>query len=152
MGPPLFRYFCSRFDKNIADDLVQETFVRVFKKLKQNKFEQERGSLRQYTFGIALYISREARRDLKNKFCEAELREEIMSKNSNVNFELENLKRAFSYLTDDERDILELQIDSWLTISEISDLLKMPIGTIKSHIHRAKIKLKNALSKGEKDE
>jgi DNA-directed RNA polymerase specialized sigma24 family protein len=45
-------------------------------------------------------------------------------------------------LNDKQQNILSLRYESRLTIPEISEVLKMKEGTIKSHIHRATKKLR----------
>ncbi len=56
------------------------------------------------------------------------------------------LKRAFSSLSADEIALVTFyELEGW-SIGEIADLLKKPEGTIKSHLFRARKKMRNALA------
>jgi RNA polymerase sigma-70 factor, ECF subfamily len=46
-----------------------------------------------------------------------------------------------------QQDILYFYFDEEITTREIGEILRVPEGTVKSHIHRAKETLKSILSK-----
>ncbi len=67
LGPRLYRYFCSSFSRDIADDLVQETLIRLYQKTIDHSFDEQKGTLTCYAFGIAHYVRLEKmKHNIKN--------------------------------------------------------------------------------------
>jgi RNA polymerase sigma-70 factor (ECF subfamily) len=56
------------------------------------------------------------------------------------------VKNALSSLSDEHKIIIDLAFFNGLTQSEISEELKIPLGTVKTRMRQAMIKLKNLLS------
>ena len=150
VGPSLLRYFSASFPHSIASDLVQEVFIRLVKKHRQGEYDQQKGSLRMFSFGIAHYVRLEAIKaaPVEDYFAE------VTDYDSRVNDgfasdqhreRLLQLRQAIGTLNEHEKQIILLHIDNELTLVEISSIIKAPIGTVKSHVHRAKEKLKARL-------
>ena len=57
----------------------------------------------------------------------------------------EQLDRAFRTLTSEQRAAIVLQYYRDLTLSEIADVLQVPIGTVRSRLHYAKRALRSAI-------
>jgi RNA polymerase sigma-70 factor (ECF subfamily) len=57
----------------------------------------------------------------------------------------EQLDRAFQTLTTEQRAAIVLQYYRDLTLSEIADVLQVPIGTVRSRLHYAKRALRSAI-------
>jgi RNA polymerase sigma factor (sigma-70 family) len=103
-------------------------------------------------FGIARHIRLELRKisplnDIVPNVCDAD--------SPSVEDHLERLERiyrlrwAVSKLTETEQEVILLLLDKELRLEEISVTLEIPIGTIKSHVHRAKYKLKQFIQEFE---
>lgn len=58
----------------------------------------------------------------------------------------DRLVAALDSLSADERQCLLLRLLEGFTYKEISGLLDMPLGTVMSHVHRARLKLRERLS------
>ncbi len=58
----------------------------------------------------------------------------------------ERLAGAIGELRNDERQCLLLRLVEGFAYKEISSLLSMPMGTVMSHVHRARIKLREQLA------
>ena len=148
-GPKLFRYFCARFDQAIAADLVQETLIRLLKKLRAGDYDPKTGDLIAYAFGIAKYVAMEAYKS-QSKETGAELsvfipapdslQQDISDQNAQG-----KLREAIATLVDPEKEIILLLIDQDLTLMQIANITSLPLNTVKSHMHRAKLKIKTAL-------
>lgn len=54
LGPKLYRYFAARFDDILADDLTQETLVRLVSKFNQGEYDNQKGSLDGRSSGSAV--------------------------------------------------------------------------------------------------
>lgn len=155
-GPRLFRYFLARFDAPTADDLVQEVLMRVVRKCRSGDFDPSRGNLTALSFGIAHNIARETYRhnrrsledprsqDLNNfEFAtESPQIDESLSKTQ----ELMRLKEAIGLLSSSEQEVISLLVSRDLRLPEIASVLDIPLNTVKSHIHRAKLKLREYLT------
>jgi DNA-directed RNA polymerase specialized sigma24 family protein len=50
IGPRLFRYFSFRCGDLAADDLTQETLLRLFRKVEESQFDPQRGGLRAFSW------------------------------------------------------------------------------------------------------
>jgi RNA polymerase sigma factor (sigma-70 family) len=154
IGPRLYRYFRARFSPEESSDLVQETLIRLVRKANQGSFQPERGTIAMYAFGIARYVTLEAKKSLRLAEPPAEwsrsesppsdtsLDEKILREQ-----EAQRTRKALNQLSEIQREIIFLMIDDELSLNDISVLLDLPVGTIKSHVHRAKEELRQILEK-----
>jgi RNA polymerase sigma-70 factor (ECF subfamily) len=139
MGPALFRYFTMSFDPSHADDLVQETFIRLLGKVRDKKFDPARGHLRMYLYGIAHFVRVEHRRSRQFEVLEdissshSPLEEQMMQSQ-----ELRDLKSAIGQLSEVQQQVIGLYLDGDLSLENIGAILEMPSATVRSHLHRAK--------------
>lgn len=151
LGPRLFRYFSVRFSAAESDDLTQETLIRLVRKVEERIFDPELGSLRMFAFGIAHFVALEHRR-LTPIQAHEDLSDEIASDSKGAEEFLINeqnvikLRQKMSMLSDKEQQILSLMVDEDMGPSAIAIILQIPEGTVKSHIHRAKVKLFQLMS------
>ncbi|HVK61744.1 MAG TPA: RNA polymerase sigma factor [Bdellovibrionales bacterium] len=155
LGPRLYAYFSARFPFDVADDLTQETLIRLVQKVRESKYDPRRGNLAMLAFGIGHYVALEHRGSqsrvirLETAFAKdvngvTEFESEMIQ-----NDLLVKLQAQFKALSAPEQQILSLMIDDDVGISQISTMIRMPEGTIKSHIHRAKKKLSQFMSSKE---
>lgn len=145
LGPRLYRYFCLRFSPETADDLTQETLVRLVRKFRDGKFDPERGSLRMLGFGIAHYVALESRRESPEEDL-AEVAETLvgdtrLEERVSARFEVARLRECIQRLTDVEQQVLSMALEEELPLADIARLLRIPEGTVKSHLFRSKKKL-----------
>jgi RNA polymerase sigma factor (sigma-70 family) len=143
------RAFLSRMtrgDAHLADDLAQETFLKVWQKL-----QTYRGGARFSTwlFGIAFNEFRMASRRRKELALEEvdelslEPTEPSASNNSHLRCDLaEALKR----LNSNERAAVVLCCQNGLSHEEAAQVLDCPLGTVKTNILRGKEKLRQWLA------
>ncbi len=130
---PLYGFFRRRLEsKERADDLMQETFLAV---IRATSRYQPRALVRTYLYGIAL------------KLLAAERRRERRSDPTSAPgaVDMDNslwVRRALDQLDPQEREILMLREYEQLCYSEISDLLRLPLNTVRSRLFRARMSLK----------
>lgn len=145
IGPRLYRYFRVRFSDEQADELTQETLLRLVRKVRDGKFDPKRGSLRMLSFGIAHYAALELKDT--SKFESIDDWEESLADDSNVEQLTIDRDSAFrvrehmAHLSSVEQQILSLMVDEELALSDIAMILQISEGTVKSHVFRAKRKL-----------
>lgn len=146
IGPKLYAYFCSRFNAILANDLTQETLIRLVDKHQDGSFNINKGSLKMYAFGIARFVRLEALKS-ESKHRHSEFYEDhhrsddSLEQNFEDKSELQNLRIAISQLPEPQQEIILLQIEDELSLKEIGNILSMPSSTVKSHVHRAKANL-----------
>ena len=147
VGPSLYRYFLGSFPAPVASDLVQETLIRLVQKQRAGVFDPKVGEIKNYAFGIARYVRLEKLKD-KSTF---DLASEDPSANvsytdrSHESDPVTHLRWAIGKLKPIEQELVLEMIDNECTFETLSQNFKMPIGTVKSHIHRAKERLKQLM-------
>ncbi len=141
----------TRGDLALADDLAQETFVLAWRNLRHFRFEA-RFSTWIYRIAFNAWQS-EAR---KKREVLLEIDDDALPAGSQAYDELPDiasridLERAMSTLSDGERAAIIACYYADLSHEEASAALGMPLGTVKTHVLRAKAKLKARLAPKEK--
>lgn len=115
-------------NKDISEDLLQDTFVKFLnniKKIKQN----------QSILGLLMVISKNICLDYLKKKKDYQIDEELQISKSNDNIvkstnEFDLLEKIKSILNDKEFNIFILHVVNEFNFEEISKYLKIPLGTI----------------------
>jgi RNA polymerase sigma-70 factor, ECF subfamily len=138
---PLYGFFRRRLhDDERARDLNQEVFLAVIRAA--DRFEP-RALVRTYLYGIAMnLLAAERRRRAKDsppgkKAPEPATREAPDS--------VLWIRQALERLDDAEREILMLREYEQLSYTEIAQLLRLPVNTVRSRLFRARVALKGPL-------
>ena len=155
--------FIYRFLNDIerSEDLVQDTLLKLYTHKDSYK---EIAKFSTWLYTIAANLARTEIRKIKRRktFSVTELsyedREFIIKstdlepgeENFSQNFE-KNVQRALAELPDDFKTIIILRDIQELSYDEISKIVEVPLGTVKSRINRGRVKLQQLLKKkGEK--
>lgn len=151
IGPRLYRYFCGSFSPQTASDLTQETLIRLIKKNDDGHFDPSKGSLIMLAYGIARMVRLEAWKSAppEEVFANPSDFDDRVSHPIDQNLLESNLlllRSSIAELSEPQRQIVLLHIDEDLTLQQISELMKIPLNTVKSHIHRAKETLRKKLN------
>jgi RNA polymerase sigma-70 factor (ECF subfamily) len=139
-------------DSGIAEDLLQETFVRIWNRV--SGFDAQRGALGPWLLTIARnraidHIRSAGARNSKNLF-ELEEREH-KSTEIDAELDLQNkdqakvIRAAMSKLTENQRRVIELAYYQGLSQMEIAEKLGEPLGTVKTWVRGALKKLREEL-------
>lgn len=148
--PPLHRYLRRRVGASAADDLASETFAIAF--ARWDSFDQSR-PLRPWLYGIASNLAQHQWRSERRKLL-AYARTGLDPVTSDLDDAHERadadvrrrqLAGALAALRDEDRDILLLHAWGELTDVEIAAALSLPVGTVKSRLHRTRAQLGNRL-------
>jgi RNA polymerase sigma-70 factor (ECF subfamily) len=138
LGPRLFKYFNASFSSETAADLVQETLIRLVRKHGDGGFNSGKGSVTMYAFGIARLVRLETwKSESKQNGPPIEITPQPVDAEP-----VRQLRAFIRELGEIQQQVLLLYIDDELSLNEIAQLLTMPVGTVKSHLHRAKEILK----------
>ena len=130
-----------------AEDMLQETFLRVFKE--KERFDPTY-SFSTWIYTIALNLCRnELKRKKKFRFFGLDLIKddrkyavEEVKLNSSLGSTLE---KAIASLPDKYRTAFLLREVNQLSYEEMSECMKVPLGTVKSRVNRARLLLKEQL-------
>jgi len=136
-------------DKELAGDVLQEVFVKIWRQIEQ--YDAEKGRL----FTWLVNISRNASIDmLRSKGYHTqkqnrELTENVYSAAGTVSTETDKigLRKLVTGLKDDHKVLVELAYFQGYTQDEISKLLNVPLGTVKTRLRSALLQLRDLLKK-----
>ena len=121
-------------DEGAAEDLVQETFVRLWRSA--DRYEPSRGSVRTFVFMLArraaVDLWRRRTRSAPVVVDDAE-HEDLASSDAFAALVLRvDVREALDTLSPAHREVLELQYHHDLTQSQTAERLGIPLGTVKS--------------------
>ncbi len=144
---PAVRAFLRRLVGNPADadDIAQEAFARTWEVL--HRYDG-RSALRTFICGVAFQYWRRARRAEARRHrredAYAELADRQTDEGASIAARLA-LRRAMDDLPEDQRAVLALCLGQEFTHAEAAEALKLPLGTVKSHVARGRARLQAAL-------
>ena len=145
-------------DRDAADDLYQQTFLTAFEKELAGKGIDEGRNPKSYLLTVATNLWNNQRRkylwrrrkvdvDCFRDVSEMELPEQGLSveDTSIKNEKLQEVRRAVQSLPDKYRIVTLMFYMEELSMEEIGEALSIPVGTVKSRLHKAKRMLQNKL-------
>lgn len=139
--------------KQAAEDLLQETFIRVY--VKCRSYKNEKASFRTWLHQIAHRLCIDYyRKHSKFKWQQMELDDYSEKHQSTIEQNIQNkilIQQYLGQLPDKERSILILAYYQGFTGKEISHILNIPEGTVKSKLHYSLKKLNKSIEKELKD-
>ena len=131
---PLYRYVLGLTgDRSLADDVLQETLVRIYRKL---RWLDDPALFRPWAYRIA---SREAFRVLgrRRQLQECEVDDSALDAVPDIEMVAPkpgDLERLISHASPASRAVLLLHYQDDLTIEEVAGVLGIPPGTVKSRL------------------
>lgn len=148
----IHRYVTRRLGHSAADDVVGETFLAAFRR--RQKYDVSRADARPWLYGIASNLIGRHRRDEVRMFralartgvdpiVDSSI-ERVESQVAAAAVERE-LAVALTKLSLGDRDVLLLYAWADLAYDEIAAALGIPLGTVRSRLHRARRKVREAL-------
>ncbi|WP_159799449.1 RNA polymerase sigma factor [Flavobacterium sp. MK4S-17] len=144
-------------DRDIADDIFQDTFIKVIRTLKSNSYNEE-GKFLPWVMRIAHNLIVDHFRKNKKMPMYRETEEfsifSIMSDNSPniesriITEQVENdLQRLIEELPDDQKEVLQMRIYQDLSFKEIADLTGVSINTALGRMRYALMNLRKVIEK-----
>ena len=131
-----------------AEDVLQEIFVQVWREAE--RFDPSRASVKTWLFTIARsrsldrYRSRKTARQRIDELAEENLEQLPSNEDLQTTTMMQKyVSNALGQLTKDQRVVLELSYYQGMTQEEIAERLGEPLGTVKSRIRSALIKLRS---------
>jgi RNA polymerase sigma-70 factor, ECF subfamily len=145
---------CLRMTRNVseAEDLTQDVFIQIFRKLKTFRGESAFSTwLHRLTVNAVLMHFRRPRVKLERTTDDVEVTEQFVRGNININnlstIDRIALNEAIRKLAPGYRAVFILHDVEGYEHSQISEMLGCSVGTSKSQLHKARMKLRKLLSK-----
>lgn len=131
-------------NQSTAEDLLQETFLRVWNRVQA--FDGEKGALGPWILTVARNRAIDYLRSLDGRMAKSSLEIEkmetprVFSDMETKLFDkdrIENLKGAFEKLSPNQRMVIELAYFEGLSQSEMAEKMNQPLGTVKTWVRSA---------------
>jgi RNA polymerase sigma-70 factor (ECF subfamily) len=154
---PIYNYVLRFIGNSVeAEDIVQETFLRLYK---NKHYYKEIAKFSTWIYTIAGNLARtELRRKKKRKFFSisnfttTEKDYDIPDTSSSPEDNMERvvntevIQKAISQLTPKFKEVILLRDIQGFSYDEISEIIGVPLGTVKSRVNRARLKLQEDLA------
>jgi len=135
-SPALYGIICKIINDSIAaEDVLQEAFIKIWKNI--DNYTEEKGSLFTWVLSIARHTAIDYLRSKQNKF-----RHQIQNSNSDEYIEMNapvqaetissGYRNIIARLEPKYRQILDLVYFFGYTQDEVSKILDLPLGTVKT--------------------
>lgn len=153
----IYRYLSQRTEPSAAEDLASEVFAIALNK--RNKFVAQHDSALPWLYGIASNLLADQSRKRARQataYHKAGSQEPVdtnpisgAQQRIDANAQVGSLKPALEALSERDQDILHLYAHAELSYTEIASALKMPVGTVRSRLHRIRRTLRKAVPSGQ---
>ncbi|MBP2475172.1 RNA polymerase sigma-70 factor (ECF subfamily) [Crossiella equi] len=143
----LHRYLARRVGTSTADDLVSETFLTAL--TRRHSYDPARAGVRSWLYGIATNLLRNhVRAEVRGYQATAralgasagheEGHDGRVAARVDAETATRGLAAALARLADGDRDVLLLTSWAGLSATEVAEALGIPVGTVRSRLHRAR--------------
>jgi RNA polymerase sigma factor (sigma-70 family) len=149
----IHRYLQRRVGREAAEELAADTFVQAF--VHRATFHPERDDARPWLFGIATNLLRHHHRRERRRLQAyartgrdplADPGFDAVDARVDAGTAGPALALALAALAPADRDTLLLAVWAELSYAEVADALGVPIGTVRSRMHRARGRLRELLA------
>lgn len=153
-APAIHRYLGRRVG-DLADDLLSETFLTAFRR--RAEYRPERVDVRPWLYGIAGNLVMRHRRDEVVRYRGLARTSAAEALSDDLDLVVDRvdaqqlrprLATALAELDARDRDVLLLLAWGHLTHAEVASALEIPLGTVRSRLHRARRRLREHLASG----
>jgi len=148
----IHRYAARRLGASAADDLVAETFLAAFRR--RSAYDIGRSQARPWLFGIAATLIARQRRSEQRLYralartgldpLPEPIADQVVRRVA-AQGQQRRLAAALAGLSGAEREVLLLLAWGGLSYEEIAEALGVPVGTVRSRLHRARGKVRKVL-------
>ena len=138
---PIYGFFRRRLNHAArAEELAQETFLIILRGIERY---EARAKFRTYVFGIAIkQLWSERRKGLREAKMSAEPFEECVEMDPATSLWI---RGALSQMDAEHREVLMLREYEQLSYEDISEILSIPLNTVRSRLSRARTELRALL-------
>ena len=139
--------------RDVAEDVVQETFVRIYRFA--TKFNRSSGTFRSWSLTILMNVSRtQYQKHVRERGMFADLKDEhyesLAGPDTHGDFlDKDEVQRLLAEVDADTAEILTLAYIEGLPYEEIATRKGTTVGAVKARVHRAKSTVRNSLTETE---
>lgn len=138
-------------DVAAADDLAQEVFIKAYRSLDNFRNQAQFSTwLYRITFNLAASqkrLSRDAWQNLDLSETAELVRDSAESQTESIASDVQrDLELAMTKLTQPEQWALRLSLEEGMSHEEVTEVMGIPLGTVKTHLLRGKQKLRRILA------
>ncbi|WP_033412079.1 RNA polymerase sigma factor [Segetibacter koreensis] len=134
-------------DRELSNDILQEVFVKIFRQIET--YDSSKGRLFTWMLNIARNASIDALRSKNYQRSQQnrELTENVYERggSTQTNTDKIGLRKIVNKLKEEYRVLVELSYFEGFTQEEISKMLNIPLGTVKTRLRTALIQLKQVI-------
>jgi RNA polymerase sigma factor (sigma-70 family) len=138
------------WDQALADDLAQETFISAYRSLRQYRGEAKFFTWL-YRIAYNAFLARQRSRKPEEPLPEQEPAGDAAGTDDAADLH-RDFARALQSFPPQQRMALHLHLQREMTHEEIAEMMDCPLGTVKSHIQRGRLKLRELLSSWQTEE
>jgi len=149
---PIHRYVSRRLGEEMADDIVADTFLAAFRR--RGDYDLRRPDARPWLYGIAANLIGKHRRTevrMLRAFARTGADPAVEGHADRIDSRVSaaavqrDLAAAVAALSAGDRDVLLLVAWADLSYEQTATALGIPLGTVRSRLHRARAKIREAL-------
>jgi len=134
-------------DRELASDVLQEVFVKIWRQI--DSYDQTKGRLFTWMMNISRNASIDTLRskDFKNSQQNRGLTESVYESGGSTELKTDHigLRKAVKELKEEHKILVELSYFEGYTQDEISKMLNIPLGTVKTRLRTALTQLRQYL-------
>ncbi|MBD0332770.1 MAG: sigma-70 family RNA polymerase sigma factor [Chitinophagaceae bacterium] len=135
-------------EKDIAEDILQEGFLKIWQNL--TSYDETKGRLFTWMLSIVrnLAIDRTRSKDFKKQYKTVGITENVYTNEKVVNSNIADygFNALINKLSEESRKLLELSFYQGYTHEEISKMMNIPLGTVKTRIRTTIIELRKLMN------
>jgi len=151
---PLFRFFfCDHRNHHIAQEQTAETFAQLVRSLRGMRGGKDK--LRAFVFGTARHVQLRRVRERKNAAVPLAEAFDLIDDRPSPDVSAADREQvglvldAIGQFEEQVRNVLLLRFVEECSLEEIAEALSVPLGTVKSHIHRGRSRLRKIFTEKE---
>lgn len=135
-------------DHHLADDLSQEAFIKAYMALPAFRGDAK---FSVWLYRIVFNVAASKWRKKKLDWCNIDDQPEAVAQECELQqfAATEDITRAMLALSEPQRIAVQLCFEEGFSHDEAAQVMGVPLGTLKTHVNRAKAKLKLALASWE---
>jgi len=134
-------------DRELSNDILQEVFIKIWRQIET--YDTTKGRLFTWMLNVARNASIDAVRskNYQQRQQNQELTETVhgVSGSTHTNTDKIGLRKIVHKLKEEHRVLVELSYFEGFTQDEISKMLEIPLGTVKTRLRTALIQLKQVI-------
>lgn len=138
-------------DGETARDVLQEAFVKVWKNIQ--KYDESKGRLFTWLLNIARNTAIDHLRNSETRISKGKItsdKSDTVIENRmgavTVNTDIIGLREVVDRLSDEQRTVIEKAYFEGLTREDIAEALDLPVGTVKTRLRAALLRLREILN------